>query len=624
MPSLSVFPEGAHRAPQTPAQPNRTTPSQFIKDFRDILEEVRQSKQARLDNVAADLDVVFDKGDVPVGQEIASMETLEEDIELIKDRHRKLGKVVAGVDAKTGRATLEKILDDETRSWGIPDLKVLVQDLKVSDGIISGKKPSPKLKNDEKMMQAPVNISAQKDEGFTGMTKAGPAPFQRRMEKAPIFDVNKVRVSEATKKELLDGRTDGADENGDDSDQSSGKPASAASSYAARLAKKTRDEMKQRNNSPEEIIEVSKSVPSNTDKSWISQLGDRSAPRPEKRPEKVETREMKRKSDETTFLKSKGGRFMSQPESASLLRGALLSDIQKKESAAQQVVENRTTPTATSREASVETRKSSLYSLFSATGDEGADIPSEWAKPGAWQKESGGDVVMEDAGDERPFQSLLDAEQNPSPPGSPRRRSSNAASQESGSSSSSGLFVSPYKKEETHTTKPRKKATKKPSPPASGFAPPPRQQSRTPASRRSSEFMRALFEPNEESYALPDSPPRGRKAAPKAEQAARRAAAFYTAEPRNKEVLLLGSDNLSQQQKVKKRPTDEHVDGALGAFQEGGPGKSKVKKGGEEGGAEGAVRAGSETRKTPVDMGPMKWPGQEVKKGKGQGKGRKQ
>ncbi|KAF2208970.1 hypothetical protein CERZMDRAFT_87361 [Cercospora zeae-maydis SCOH1-5] len=619
MPSLSVFPEGAHRSPQSPAPPNRTSPSQFIKDFRNILEEVRQSKQARLDKIAADLNVVFDNGGVGTNEEIAWLETLEDDIELIKDRHRKLGKVVAGVDAKTGRATLEKILDDETRGWATPDLKVLVQDLKVSDGVISGKKSSPKAKNDEKMMQASARKMIDNNEGLMGVTEAGPTPFQRRMEKAPMFDVDKVRVSEATKRKVLEERNDEVSKDGDDSDQSSGKAPSIASSYAARLAKKTREEMEQRNNMPEEIIKVSKNGPSSANKNRSSQLEDRSIPQLGK----AESPKAKRKSRQTDS-NAKGQRLMSQPESASLLRGALLPDIQKKENTAQQVDNDRATATAVSREASFDTRKSSLHSLFAATEGEGTDIPSEWSKPGAWQKELDGDAVMEDAGDGRTDESLHGAEQNPSPPGSPRRRSSNATSHGSGSSSSSsGLFVSPYKKNETHGNKRNKSTTKKSSPPASHFAPPPHRKSRTPASRRSSEFMRSLFEPNEESYALPDSPPRERKAAPKAEQAARRAAAFYTAEPKNKEVLLLGSNNLSQQREVKKRPADEHIDGVLGAFTEGGPAKSKVRKGGEEGAADGGSRAGSESGKTLVDMGPMKWPGQEVKKGKGKGKGRK-
>ncbi|PIA88474.1 hypothetical protein CB0940_06761 [Cercospora beticola] len=617
MPALSGFPEPGHRAREPSAAPNRLDPRQFVQDFRTILDQIRQSKKARLDKMSTDLNVVFDQGGVATDQEIVLMETLEDDIELIEERYRKLGKVVAGVHPKTGRPTLEKILDGETRSWTNDDLKVLVDDLQVSDGTISGKKARSSNGRQDKTMQASAKENAERRVEVKKMTEAGPTKSQRRMEKGPMFDVDKVRVSEATKQKVLEEHDDEADEQGEDSDESSGKAPSNASSYAARLAKKTKDEMKKRNNSPEEIIEVhqTEKVAASTkaDQNENSKVDGKGA----LQPVQEKAGKAKRKSEQT-----KSKRLLSQSESAGLLRGALLPDPRKKQFAPQQVDASRTATAAISRQSSSDDGKSSLHSLFSASEDEGAGIPSEWLKPGAWPKETGDDVDMQDVGDVEAGEPLHDAEQHPSHPGSPRRRASNATSQESGSSSSSGLFVTSHKKRKSLTTKPSQKMAKESSPAASGVAPPPRRPSRTPGTRGKSEFMRSLLERNEDSYALPDSPPRDRSPAPTGEEAARRAAAFYTAEPKTKEIMLLAADKLSEQ-KQKKRPADEAIDGALGAFGRGEQGKAKVRKGGEEVGRPGS-RGPSETRKTPVEMGPMKWPGQEVKKAKGKGKGRKQ
>ncbi|GIZ41159.1 hypothetical protein CKM354_000447400 [Cercospora kikuchii] len=617
MPALSGFPEPGHRSPKPSAASNRLDPRQFVQDFRTILDEVRQSKEARLEEISTDLNVVFDQGGVATDQEIALMEALEDDIELIKERHRKLGKVVAGVHPKTGRPTLEKILDGETRSWTNDDLKALVSNLQVSDGSISGKKAPSSVGRQDKTMQALATENAERKVKVKNMASAGPTKSQRRMEKGPMFDVDKVRVSEATKQKVLEERDDEADEHGEYSDVSSDKAPSNASSYAARLAKKTNDELKKRNNSPEDIIEVRQ-----TERIAAStEAGLNRNPKIDGKgalqPVQEKAGKPKRKSEQT-----KSKRLLSQSESAGLLRGALLPDPRQKQSAPQQVDASRPAAPAISRQSSSDDGKSSLHSLFSAAGDEGAGIPPKWLKPGAWPKETCDDVDMQDVGDVEASEPLHDAEQHLSHPGSPRRRASNATSQESGGSSSSGLFVSSRKKRKSSTKKPSQKMAKESSPAGSAVAPPPRRPSRTPGARVQSEFMRSLLERNEDSYALPDSPPRDRSPPPTGEEAARRAAAFYTAEPKTKEIMLLAGDKLSQQQ-PKKRPADEAIDGALGAFGRGEQGKAKVRKGGEEAGRPGS-RGNSEARKTPVEMGPMKWPGQEVKKAKGKGKGRKQ
>ncbi|PPJ58127.1 hypothetical protein CBER1_11171 [Cercospora berteroae] len=617
MPALSGFPEPGHRSPKPSAAPVRLDPRQFVQDFRTVLDQMRQSKKARLDKMSTDLMVVFDQGGVATDREIALMEALENDIELIEERYRKLGKVVAGVHPKTRRPTLEKILDGETRSWTNYDLKALVADLQVSDGIISGRKAPSRVDHQNKMMQASAKEDAESRVEVKKMIEVGLTQSQRRMEKGPMFDVDKVRVSEATKQKVLRERDDEADEQGEDSDESSDKAPSNASSYAARLAKKTKDDMKKRNNSPEESIQVRQ-----TERVAASTEADRNGNvkvdgQGTLHPVQQKAGKAKRISQQT-----KSKRLLSQSESAGLLRGALLPDPRQKQPTAQQADLSRPAATAIWRQSSSDDGKSSLHSLFSAAEDEAADIPSEWLKPGAWPKESGGDADMQDVGNVEAGEPLHDAEQHPSHPGSPARRPSSATSQESGGSSSSGLFVTSHKTRKSLTKKPSQKMAKESSPAASAVAPPPCRTSRTPGSRAKSEFMRTLLERNEDSYALPDSPPRDRSPAPTSEEAARRAAAFYTAEPKTREIMLLATDKLSQQQ-PKKRPADEAIDGALGAFGGGERGKAKVRKGGEEGGRPGS-RGNSEARKTPGEMGPMKWPGQEVKRAKGKGKGRKQ
>ncbi|KAI5362871.1 hypothetical protein Slin15195_G102520 [Septoria linicola] len=526
MPAFSYFPEAGNSKREVVEAPRPRDPNRHIADFKDMLEQVRQWKQEELDKLEAKTMVILNAHGQLMDEHYAELERLEGDVEAVKERHRKLGKLSATYDTTARKWEMTPVIDEETKTWSMKDWKMLVAELEVSDGFVSGRKTT----EDSEQVGNTGELAKEKHNG--GVTENGPAQYQRRqrVENGRMFDADRIygghKGTEQTEQDVDDGE-DELRKNGDQNDDATDSESSVASSYARRLAKKTKTEMKKRVTFSDDTIEVRRQETPDVEACSHDSLAQLKSSR---QPEKVKSKSVKRKA-------TKASSTMQQ------------------------------------------TQDSGLETLQTSKQNDPPLIPDSWRTPGAWSNELTSGIKMEETEEENLAKDLTalpeygESELPPSPQGSLNT-----------SESSDNLFVGPYKEKRAHAKPFRSTAP----------SPPPR---KTPSSDASSDFMRELFETNSDSMILPGSERGSAEPGSGPEDRNRREAAFLTARPNTKEVLLLGEQGI-EAPLPKKRAADAEVDGALGAFVSTKPMKKKAKK-------EGGEVVGGE--KSPA---PVRWPGQ--------------